>query len=204
MYERCKDLAAAPPATLERNVKHVSQQQIQNVLRLIITTNHGADGLYIDAEDRRHMCAWSEAAAMTPEEAEALHAWLDAGGTEAVAAFLHDASLLDGWNPGAPPPKTDWWHRLVLEGNPQDDNPLADAVERLGMPPWVTAEGLAKDGGPEVASWLADSRNRRGISRYLAKLGYVRAVNPGEKRGRFRIGGQHRTVYAQQGAVIPQ
>jgi hypothetical protein len=198
MYERCKDLAAAPPATLERNVKHVSQQQIQNVLRLIVTTNHGVDGIYIDPEDRRHFCAWSDAPAMLPADAEALHQWLDAGGTEAVAAFLHDASLLDGWNPGAPPPKTDWWRRLVLEGNPQDDNPLADAIERLGAPAWVTAEWLAKDGGPECAGWLADLRNKKQVSRLLAKSGYTRLPNPSDKRGRWHMNGQQRIVYAKK------
>lgn len=197
MYERCKDLAAAPPTTLSCQDKWVARHQVRNVLRPIYTTNHGVDGIYIPPQDRRHYCAWSDAAAMSEADGLALHRWLDAGGCEEVAAFLYDASLLDGWNPGARPPQTEWWKRLVLDGNAQDDNPLADALDKLGNPEWVTAEGLAKEGGPALASWFADSRNRKGAARMLSGLGYRRLNNPAERRGRYSFKGEARTVYTR-------
>lgn len=196
MYERCKDLAAAPPTTLSCQDKWVARHQVRNVLRPIYTTNHGVDGIYIPLQDRRHYCAWSDAGAMSEADALAMHKWLDAGGSEEVAAFLYDASLLDGWNPGARPPQTDWWHRLVLEGM-GEENPLAEAIERIGSPEWITAEQLAKEGGPAVAAWFADSRNRKGASRHFATLGYRRITNPNEKRGRYMFNREARTVYGK-------
>lgn len=197
MYERCKDLAAAPPTTLSCQDKWVARHQVRNVLRPIYTTNHGVDGIYIPPQDRRHYCAWSDAAAMSEADSLVLHQWLDAGGCEEVAAFLYDASLLEGWNPGARPPQTEWWKRLVLDGNAQDDNPLADALDKLGNPEWVTAEGLAKEGGPALASWFADSRNRKGVARTLSGLGYRRVNNPGDRRGRYSFKGEQRIVYSR-------
>jgi len=197
MYERTKDLAAAPPTTLSCVDKWVARHQVRNVLRVIYTTNHGIDGIYLPPQDRRHYCAWSDAAAMPEEESKALYSWYENGGAEEVAAFLYDASHLDGWNPGARPPQTDWWHRLVLEGNAQDDNPLADALDKLGRPEWITAEGLAKEGGPAVASWFADARNRKVAARLLAGMGYKRITNPMERRGRYSFKGEARVVYSR-------
>lgn len=195
---KVKNLAAAPPTTLERNAKYVSQQQVKNVLRLIITTNHGIDGIYVTSEDRRHYCAWSNAPAMSADEGDRLHKWLDGGGCESVMHYLA-AFDLSAWNPGAPPPHTEWWHRLVLEGNAQDDNPLPDAIARLGSPAWVSVESLTKAGGPELASWFADVRNRKHAPRFFGALGYNRLRNPSDGRGRFKINGQQQIVYAKTG-----
>lgn len=197
MYERCKDLAAAPPTTLSCQDKWIARHQVRNVLRPIYTTNHGVDGIYIPPQDRRHMCAWSDAGAMSEADALAMHRWLDAGGCEEVAAFLYDPAHLDGWNPGARPPQTEWWKRLVLDGNAQDDNPVADALDKLGRPEWVTAEGMAKECGPALASWLADSRNRRNIGRVLSGHGYRRLNNPTERRGRYSFKGEARIVFSR-------
>jgi hypothetical protein len=196
MYESTKDLCAAPPATLSCVDKWIPRHQVKNVLRLFITTNHGIDGVYLPPQDRRHYCAWSDAVAMSEEESKALYAWYATGGEEMVAHYLTHLDL-SSWNPGAPPPKTEWWHRLVLEGNQHDENPLADAIEKLGNPEWLTAEGLAKEGGPAVASWFADSRNRKNTSRMLGALGYRRISNPGDKRGRYSFSKEQRIVYAR-------
>lgn len=196
MYERCKDLAAAPPTTLSCQDKWVARHQVRNVLRPIYTTNHGVDGIYIPLQDRRTYAAWSDALAMSEADALALHKWLDAGGCEEVAAFLYDPSHLDGWNPGARPPQTAWWWRLVRESE-GDENPLTEALERMGNPAWVTAEQLSKEGGPAVTSWFADVRNRKHASKHLAALGYRRVENPADKRGRFNIGQIRAVVYGK-------
>jgi hypothetical protein len=195
MYERCKDLAAAPPTTLSCQDKWKARHEVRNCCRVIYTTNHGVDGIYLPPQDRRHYCAWSDAAAMSEADSLAFHKWCDAGGAERVAHYLTHLDI-STWNPGARPPQTAWWWRLVREAE-GDENPLSEAIERMGAPAWLTAEQLAKEGGPTVAAWFADVRNRKNAGRHLGTLGYRRVENPADKRGRFNIGQVRVTVYGK-------
>ncbi len=195
MYERCKDLAAAPPTTLSCQDKWKARHEVRNCCRVIYTTNHGVDGIYLPPQDRRHYCAWSDAAAMSEADSLAFHKWCDAGGAERVAHYLTHLDI-STWNPGARPPQTAWWWRLVREAE-GDENPLSEAIERMGAPLWLTAEQLAKEGGPTVAAWFADVRNRKNAGRHLGTLGYRRVENPADKRGRFNIGQVRVTVYGK-------
>jgi hypothetical protein len=196
-YERCKDLAAAPPATLECNDKHVKQHPVANVLRLVITTNHLTDGLHIDPKDRRHHCAWSDAQAMSEDDAKALWDWYETqGGLQHVSHYLTTLDLVArGWNHAAPPRRTAWWHTLTAAGGSAEEERFADALEKLQRPEWLTIPALAEAGGPELAGWMAQPGNRRKVEREMGKIGYQRLPNPTEMRGRWYVGTGRAVVY---------
>jgi hypothetical protein len=59
LYERVKTLAAAPPDVLHCVDKYIRRHYVPNVLGLIVTTNHKTDGVYLPADDRRHLMCWS-------------------------------------------------------------------------------------------------------------------------------------------------
>lgn len=189
MYEICKDLAAAPPLAIDCNEKHKGQYPVANVLRLVLTTNHQVDGLYMDPQDRRHYCAWSDAPKMTEADANAIYAWYETGGgLDAVAHYLRTLDLTArGFNAKAPPRRTDWWHQLVAGGASQEEERFSDSLDKLGRPDWVTLPMLAEAGGLELAGWMASPGNRRKVERELVKSGYQRLPNPHEKRGRWAL-----------------
>lgn len=195
MYERCKDLAAAPPLALDCNEKHKGQYPVANVMRPILTTNHQIDGLYMDPQDRRHYCAWSDAPKMTEDEAKAIYAWYEAGGLNDVAHYLMTRDL-SGFNAKAPPLRTGWWHQLVAGGASSEEEKFSDALDKLQRPEWVTIPMVNEAGGTELAGWTANPANRRKLEREMIKSGYQRLPNPNEpKKGRWHLSGQRLVVY---------
>ena len=58
-YEHLKAVIAAPPDVLLVDEKNTHPYYIPNVTGVIITSNHKAGGIYLNAEDRRHFIAWS-------------------------------------------------------------------------------------------------------------------------------------------------
>jgi hypothetical protein len=197
MYERCKDLCAAPPTMLECNAKYTPQSQVLNVLRLILTTNHRVDGIYLPPEDRRHYCAWSDAEKLPEEQALAIYAWYEAGGMDYVAHWLMTRDI-SHFNRAAPPPQTPWWHELVEGGRPAEDERFADALTKLGNPEWTTLPAIGEAGGLELAGWMSQPGNRRKVTRELERAGYRVFVNPAESRGRWYVGGTRTTVYRRK------
>lgn len=205
MYESCKDLAAAPPATLMCNDKFIKKHQVLNVLRLFITTNHAIDGLYIDPEDRRHYCAWSDAKKMTEEESSEIWRWYDAGGMDYVANYLSTFDLnAEGWNRGAPPFRTAWWHQLVDGGRPAEDERFKDAIEKLGKPEWITLPKIAEAGGLELAGWMQQAGNKRKVEREMDRAGYRKFPNPQELRGRWYVDNQRTAIYRRSDVGVKE
>lgn len=196
MYERCKDLAAAPPRALECNEKNKGQYPIVNILRLILTTNHQVDGLYMDPQDRRHYCAWSDAEKMSEADANAIYGWYENGGLDAVSHFLRTLDLkARGFNRTAPPKRTEWWQQLVAGGTSAESDSFTDALDKLGRPEWTTVDsvGLAV---PELTGWVKNPTNRRKLERQMVSAGYQRMPNPNDpKRGRFSLKGTQVVVY---------
>ena len=59
-YDDMKAIIAAPPDVLRIHEKHVrASNYSDNVVGVIITTNHKSDGIYLPEDDRRHFIAWS-------------------------------------------------------------------------------------------------------------------------------------------------
>ena len=74
--------------------------------------------------------------------------WYDQGGDHHVAAYL---ALLDlaGFDPKAPPPKTEAFWNIVDASRAPEDAELADVLDKLKNPPALTlaaAQNAADDG----------------------------------------------------------
>ena len=136
-----KAYTAAPPDVLRVDEKHLKEHYIPNLCGVIITTNHKTDGIYLPPEDRRHFVAWSN---LTKDDfAEdywrELYGWYANGGNERVAAYL--AALdITGFDPKAPPPKTQAFWEIANANRAPEDAELADVLDDLGRPEAATLD----------------------------------------------------------------
>jgi hypothetical protein len=222
-YDHLKAIIAAPPDLLRIDEKHLREYSIPNCVGVVITTNHKTDGIFLPADDRRHYVAWSE---LTKDDFAAdywtkLWRWYEDGGFGHVAANL--ASLdLSGFDPKAPPPKTQAFWDIVDANRAPEDAELADVIDALalkdedgkpvpGSPVAFTlaavlakAEALTpstktKDGQPvpgAFAHWLGDRRNRRQIPHRFEQSGYTPVRNDAAKDGLWKVGDARQVIYA--------
>ena len=222
-YDHLKAIIAAPPDVLRVDEKHLREYCVPNVCGVIITTNHKTDGIFLPADDRRHYVAWSE---LTKDDFEAeywtkLYRWYDQGGDRHVAAYL--ASLdLAGFDPKAPPPKTQAFWDIVDANRAPEDAELADVIDALAMkdqdgkpipgspvaftlaavlrkaealtPATKTKDGQAVPG--TFAAWLGDRRNRRQIPHRFEQSGYTPVRNDAAKDGLWKVGDARQVIYA--------
>ena len=221
-YDHLKAIVAAPPDVLRVDEKNLREHSIPNVAGVVITTNHKSDGIFLPADDRRHYVAWSE---LTKDDFEAdywakLWSWYDQGGDRHIAAYLAALDLA-GWDPKAPPPKTQAFWDIVDASRAPEDAELADVIDELGsgrndangpIPPiaFTLAKVLAKaealtpqekkkDGLPvpgTFAHWLADRKNRRQIPHRFEQCGYSPVRNDGAKDGLWKVNGARQVIYA--------
>lgn len=57
--DHMKAYIAAPPDVVRVDEKNLREYYVFNLCGVVITSNHKADGIYLPADDRRHMVAWS-------------------------------------------------------------------------------------------------------------------------------------------------
>jgi hypothetical protein len=197
-YEHMKIYTAAPPDVLRVDEKNIKECAVQNVMGVILTTNH-RDALYLPSDHRRHFVCWS------PREKEhfqegywpAFWRWLDSGGRNAVADYLANLDLSD-FDAKAPPPKTAaFWSVVDLNRAPEDSD-LADALDALGNPDAVTVNGVWWKASPGLQRWLDDPRNRRRIPFRFEACGYVPVRNETAKDGLWVISGKRQVIYAKR------
>jgi hypothetical protein len=225
-YDRTKTFIASPPDTLRINAKHIRQYYILNVCGVIITTNHKTDGIFLPADDRRHYVAWSE---LTKDDFDAeywikLWRWYEDGGFGHVAAYLATLDLI-GFDPKAPPPKTQAFWDIVDANRAPEDAELADVIDALAMKDrdskpvpgtpvaFTLAAVLAKAeeltplekklyGQPVAgtfAHWLGDRKNRRQIPHRFEQCGYSPVRNKDADDGLWKVGGKRQVIYALAG-----
>lgn len=113
-HDHMKTISATPPDTVWINAKYVPQHYVLNVCRVIYTTNHRYDALYLPPNDRRTYVAWSESKS-EDFDSDFWHefwSWYRSGGLADVVAYLsvHDLTKFD---PKAPPPKTPAFWQIV-------------------------------------------------------------------------------------------
>lgn len=207
-YDHMKTLTAGPPDVLRCDEKNLREHSVPNVCGVIITTNHKADGIYLPADDRRHFVAWTE---RTKDDFGTNYwndhwGWYRQGGIRNVAAFLKSRDL-SGFDPKAPPPKTEAWHDIVDSNRAPEDADLADCLEAMGNPDAVTIEGLietakwkADDG--LFSQWLQDRKNRRQIPYRMETAGYVPVRNDTAQDGLFKFSGRRQVIYAKAGLTL--
>jgi hypothetical protein len=197
-YDHLKAMTAAPPDVLRIDEKHLREYYVPNVCGVVITTNHKTDGIFLPADDRRHYVAWS---GLTKDDFEAeywtkLYRWYDQGGDRHVAAYL--ASLnLDGFDPKAPPPKTQAFWDIVDASRAPEDAELADVLDKLKNPPAVTLAAAQTAADGSFGEWLQDLKNRRQIPYRFEQCGYAPVRNDAAPSdGLWKIKGKRQVIYA--------
>ena len=202
-YDHMKVYTAAPPDVLRCDEKNLREYAVINCCGVIITTNHKADGIYLPADDRRHFVAWSEAdrAEFDGDYWTRLYDWYAGGGKENVAAYLRKLDL-SGFDPKAPPPKTEaFWH-IVNAARPSEEAELADLIEQMKNPPVFTLTELTNaarhNNHDDIYDWLRERKNRRIIPHRLEDIGYEPVRNDTAKDGLWRVDGKRQAVYARR------
>ena len=214
-YEHTKDLAAAPPYELMVNEKNKGEYWILNVVRVVYTTNN-RDALFVPPDDRRTFVCRSEC---TPESFAAgyfdsLYGWLDGEGTAHVVAYLRTYDWkAAGFDPKAPPPKTEAFWAMVAVERTQEIADLATVLEAMERPDAVTLTRITTrvaqmvSPGPGVidltqvtglAASLLDRKNTRRVAHWLEEVGYVRVPNKEAKDGYFWVDGKRCPVFARE------
>jgi hypothetical protein len=200
-YDHMKVIIAAPPDVLRIDEKNLKEHYIPNLCGAVITTNHKTNGIYLPADDRRHMVAWSN---LTKGDFELdywrnLYRWYDNGGNEYVAYYLAHLDIR-AFDPKEPPPKTQAFWEIVNANRAPEDSELADVLDSLGRPNVVTlASVVSRAAGfqPAFYEWLNDRRNRRTIPHRFEDCGYIAVSNPNDTEGRWKISGRRHTIYGK-------
>jgi Family of unknown function (DUF5906) len=197
-YDRMKSFTAAPPDVLRVDEKNLREYSVPNCLGVIITTNHKADGIYLPADDRRHFVAWSDLTKddFQPDYWNSLWGWYRNGGNAHVAAYLSKLDIT-GFDPKAPPPKTQAFWDIVAASRAPEDAELADAIEAVGSPNALTVEQVVQRAHAEFAIWLRDRKNSRKIPHRFETCGYIAARNDATKDGMWKINGRRLMIYAK-------
>lgn len=180
-YDHMKVYEAAPPDVLRVNEKHMREYYAFNVCRVVYTTNNKTTGLYLPAEDRRHLVDWSEKIKDEFDEAywdNFWHRYICEGGYGHVAAFLMERDL-SRFNPKAPPRKTNAFWSIVDANRSPEEGELADALDALAAtldkdkhkqpqemspdkwPDAVTVMDIRRCANGDLQEWLYDRNNRR-------------------------------------------
>jgi hypothetical protein len=198
LYEHLKVYAAAPPDVLRCDEKNLREHSVLNCTGVIMTTNHKLDGIYVPADDRRHFVAWSN---LTKEDFEGnywnkLYRWYENGGIGHVAAYLANLDL-SGFDPKAPPKKTEAWWAIVNANHAPEDSELADILDRLDNPDAVTLLRIADKADADFGMWLRDRKNRRIVGYRLETCGYVAVRNEDAKDGLWKIGDRRQAIFAK-------
>jgi len=205
-YENAKIYMAAPPEMLRVDEKGVVEYKVPNVCAIVITTNNKLAGVYLPPDDRRHFVAWSDVPAGDPataaRTAELWRWYSKREGIGNVIAHLKERNL-SGFDPKAPPPRTDAWRSIVAAGVPVEDSELADLLDEIGWPNVLTLSTLIDKARERQLAALADSLADRSKSRLSAvrlhNAGYDALANPNTKGGEWSVSNRRVMVYMRPG-----
>jgi hypothetical protein len=207
LYEHLKNLIAAPPDVILIDEKNRQPYYIPNLVGVIITTNHKAGGIFLTAEDRRHLVCWSPLAANQPgkDYFDRLWNFYEAGGAADVAAYLLNLDLT-AFNPKAPPRKTNAFWEIVHASRQSECDELRDALEAMAYPSIVTLDDVTNHhtSKAEFNIVLRERKNRRQIARWFEDCGYVSVANPGHKQGIWKINGKYQMAYGQKDKTLKE
>lgn len=197
-YEHLKTYTASPPDVLRCDEKHLREHSVLNCCGVIITTNYKTDGIYLPANDRRHYVAWSERKQEDFDEQywNDLWGWYRTGGFEDIAAYLNELDL-GGFDPKAPPPKTEAFWDIVNANRPAEEGEMSDIIDGLSLPEAITLDDVADKADTAFHDWLKDRKNRRSIPHRFEQCGYVPVRNESSKDGLWKVRGRRQVVYAR-------
>jgi hypothetical protein len=105
-----------------------------------------------------------------------------------VAKHLRELDL-SGFDPKAPPPKTQAFWEIVDSQRTAEGGHMGDMIERLGKPAILTTSFIIEEARranlTEFAAFLEDPKSRRKTSFELEDNGYQRLNNRADQRGRW-------------------
>ncbi|WP_338830233.1 primase-helicase family protein [Bradyrhizobium sp. 27S5] len=213
-YDHLKTIIAAPPPVQWIDEKRLGEYPVPNVTGVILTTNHKSDGIYLAPDDRRHFVAWSDLtkADFTDEYWRDVWRWYDEGGYAAIAHYLATLNLV-GFNPKAPPKKTEAFYAIVNTNRSAENAELADLLDDIRDEKQkagktldtitlrqLIAKAEASNGRhTKIACWVQDAKtNARRIPHRLEECGFVPVRNPDADDGLWRIDGRRQAIYARK------
>jgi len=132
---KLKPLAAAPPDRLRVNEKFAKKVSVRNIVSVTMTTNSLLP-VSLKGQSRRIFALWTDLNVrnargdMTPEWQAYWTdhwAWMDNGGADICINHLRTKVDISKFNPGLPPPVTDYLRSIVDSGK----SPLMLTVESL-------------------------------------------------------------------------
>ena len=126
LANKLKPIIAAPPETLTINRKGLHPYQLVNRL-LVLAFSNDAVPISLESQDRRWFVTYSHAPRMSAEAADKLWRWYNAGGFEAIAAWLY-ARDVSAFNPAATPPGTEAKANLVEHGMSHAESFLVEMI----------------------------------------------------------------------------
>lgn len=198
-YDHTKAYMAAPPDVLSCDEKNLREYAVVNVMGVVLTTNHKTNGIYLPADDRRHFVVWSDSVKedFTAKYWNDLWRWYSAGGIGHVVAYLRTLDL-SGFDPKAPPPKTDAFWAIVDANRAPEDARMMDAIEAAGNPDAITI-GMVIDAthDPEFIAFLQDRKYARHVPGRFDDAGYVVVRNTDAKDGLWSVRNRRVAVYAK-------
>ena len=206
VYEQLKSLSAAPPDVLYSNEKHIKQQWVLNVLFPIITSNYPLGAIYLPKDDRRALVGnsprvkgWKDAAYFSE-----FYSWLEAGGYEAVAAYLQELDI-SAVNFKGEPPKTDAWRVIVNASLPVAAGELGDVLDLMDNPKVVTVDLVKRifstkgDWDTDLGGLFTDPSKAKALAYRFADNGYAPIPNVERKDGLWMIDGKRKSIFAKDG-----
>ncbi len=117
---KLKPIAAAPPRTLRMNPKGITAINVTNILNATMTTNSQIP-IQLNGPSRRFYAAWTDLS-IRDENDEMIPAWIEywndrwnwmnKGGYEYCIHYLLNEVDISKFNPGAPPPMTDFLRNI--------------------------------------------------------------------------------------------
>lgn len=139
---RLKPLAAAPPGRLRVNQKGVKKVSVRNILSVAMTTNSQLP-FRLSGQSRRIFAIWSDlntrdaSGQMTQAWLEYWQHrwdWMKAGGFEQCINYLRTSVDLSDFNPGAPPPVTEFLRDIQNASKPAQQQTVEAFIdERVGQ-----------------------------------------------------------------------
>ena len=131
---KLKEMAAAPPATLQCEGKGKDPIEICNIVNLILTTNSRVP-IKLHGDSRRYFMCWSDNVYKDTEGNllpgwsdywDEMWEWMEKGGADAVIYYLRNLDV-SMFRAGAPPPVTDALRELQDAGK----SPLQVTIEKF-------------------------------------------------------------------------
>lgn len=141
---KLKPLAAAPPDIIRINGKYEKHLKVRNIVNCSMATNSHHRPIRLEGASRRFFPVWSDLQ-VTDIHGNRLPEWKNfwdkswewmknEGGVEACIWYLHNCVDLSNFNPGSPPPVTDFL-KDIQESSKSAAQQTVEAfiLDRIGM-----------------------------------------------------------------------